>query len=577
MPCMTTFASAADLATTLSPPWWASLLILADWVIRLGTAGRVLMRRHDVELSLAWLLLVMVFPFVGAAVYWIFGEIRIGRRVALRSLDPHADTERYLRELRERSDSANLDGVLDRRFVPLAVQATRATGVPALPGNRLRLLPHTRAALRRLAGAIDRAEQRVEMVYYIFMDGPDSVPVMDALVAAAGRGVACRVLVDALGSRAFLKKSPQAKRLRDAGVELVAAMPSNLWRMLVRRVDLRNHRKLAVIDREIAFTGSMNLLGPRRLRKAAAVGPWVDCMVEVAGPAVGPLHAVFVEDWKAEKQPLPPLLESHRVPWVPERRLHARPRTRPTPRCSRPRPFRRTRTSPSSSVTESKRMGAGTASFDASGKAIEPRDVFPLGKTFETGYVPRGTAKRGSCWVQVVPSGPHLTGQSIRELLLTALYAARETVVLTTPYFIPDEAILVALTSAAARGVKVTLIVPELLDSALAQAAGEAHLGELLSAGVSVCLYRGGLLHTKSVRIDDDLSLIGTVNLDARSFYLNFELSLFVYDAGFTAELARLQATYVDRSVPLTVDVWADRPFSRRLARNAARLLGPLL
>ncbi|BAM04839.1 phospholipase D-like domain-containing protein [Phycisphaera mikurensis] len=525
-------------------PWWATAILLADVVLRLGTCVRILMRRHDVELSLAWLVVVLVFPFAGSAAYWLLGEIRIGRRAALRSLDPHADTEAYLRGLRERAGAPGIGDALDRRFTPLAVQAERATGVPALPGNRLKLLPRTGAAFKRLAGAIDRARSRVEMVYYIFMDGPASVPVMDALVAAARRGVACRVLVDALGSRSFLRKSPQVERLRAAGVELVAALPSNPWRMLIRRVDLRNHRKLAVIDQEIAFTGSMNLVGPRRLKKAAEVGPWVDCMVEVAGPAVGPLHAVFLEDWKAEKQPMPALLEGHRLPWEPLRERRERPRTRGVSVAGEGRP--------------------------RSPQARDRIDDPP-------GYDPHAEPERGTSWVQVVPSGPHLTGQSIRELLLTAVYAARRRVVLTTPYFIPDEAVLVALTSAAARGVEVALVVPEVLDSALAQAAGEAHLGDLLEAGVGVHLYRGGLLHTKSVTVDGDLSIIGTVNLDARSFYLNFELSLLVYDPAFTRELVTLQEEYVARSLPLSMEAWEARSFPRRLIRNGARLVGPLL
>ena len=550
---MPLLADAADLAATLSPPWWAAPLLLADWVVRLGTAGRVLMRRHDVELSLAWLLVVLVFPFGGAAVYWVFGEIRIGRRAAVRSLSPHADTERYLRALRERADASGLDAALDRRFTPLAVQAERATGVPALPGNRLRLLPRTGEAFKRLAGAIDRAEHRVEMVYFIFMDGDASAPVMDALVAAAGRGVACRVLVDAIGSRAFLKRSPQAGRLRAAGVQLVPALPSNPWRMLVRRVDLRNHRKLAVVDREIAFTGSMNLVGPRRLAKAAEVGPWVDAMVEVAGPAVGPLHAVFLEDWAAERQPMPALLTAERMPWEPGRR---RPRRSPrNPRLPR---RRAAGTDQPGRASESFTGGGGGGAGAAVVGEVEGRD-------------------RGGCWVQVVPSGPHMTGQSIRELLLTALYAARDRVVLTSPYFVPDEAVLVAMTSAAARGVSVTLVIPERLDSRLAQLAGEAHLPDLLRASVRVYHHRGGLLHTKSVAVDGDLSIVGTVNLDARSFYLNFELSLLVYDAAFTRELEELQQAYLDRSVPVTLEHLEEAHFPHRLARNAARLVGPLL
>jgi cardiolipin synthase len=179
--------------------------------------------------------------------------------------------------------------------------------------------------------------------------------------------------------------------------------------------------------------------------------------------------------------------------------------------------------------------------------------------------------------MQVVPSGPGFRPEAIHQLLLTAIYAARRELIMTTPYFVPDEALLTAILSAALRGVEVTLVIPARNDSRLVRYAGVAHFDDLLSAGARIALFGGGLLHTKSITVDGETSVFGSVNLDMRSVWLNFEISLFVYDLGFTAALRDLQQQYLKRSQVLDPVSWGRRPFARRLAENAARLLGPLL
>jgi cardiolipin synthase len=158
-----------------------------------------------------------------------------------------------------------------------------------------------------------------------------------------------------------------------------------------------------------------------------------------------------------------------------------------------------------------------------------------------------------------------------------AIYAARRELVLTTPYFVPDESLLTAVVSAALRGVEVTIVLPAEVDSKLVRLASAAFQGDLAEAGVRVRLFEGGLLHTKSMTVDGEMSLFGSLNLDPRSLRLNFEITLGVYDPAFTAELRRLQQSYLDRSRPLDLAAWRQRSLAARLAQNAARLVGPLL
>ena len=183
----------------------------------------------------------------------------------------------------------------------------------------------------------------------------------------------------------------------------------------------------------------------------------------------------------------------------------------------------------------------------------------------------------GSATVQVLPTGPDARVDAIEQVVLTAVYAATRELVLTTPYFVPDESLLAALLSAPGRGVDVTLIVPARVDSHFTHYASRAYQGDLLAAGVRIALYQGGLLHTKSLAVDGQFSLFGSLNLDPRSLRLDFEVTLAVYDTEFTAALRHLQQRYVERSEWLNVTACRARSAVECFTEDAARLVGPLL
>jgi cardiolipin synthase A/B len=142
---------------------------------------------------------------------------------------------------------------------------------------------------------------------------------------------------------------------------------------------------------------------------------------------------------------------------------------------------------------------------------------------------------------------------------------------------VPDDSILTALRTAALRGVAVTLIMPARNDSLLVRHASVAHYDELMTAGVKIALFDGGLLHTKSLTVDGEISLFGSVNLDMRSLWLNFEISLLVYDRDFTGRLRALQESYLADSEPVDLATWRLRPARKRFIANTCRLLGPLI
>ncbi len=202
---------------------------------------------------------------------------------------------------------------------------------------------------------------------------------------------------------------------------------------------------------------------------------------------------------------------------------------------------------------------------------LETGEAIPGGRGGHTSAAP------GAAIVQVLPSGPGEHVQAIEQILLAAIYAANRELVLTTPYFVPDESILAALLSAPGRGVDVTLIVPAKVDSRMTHYASRAYQADLLAAGVRIALYQGGLLHTKSLAVDGQFSLFGSLNLDPRSLRLDFEITLAVYDAEFTAALRHLQQRYIEKSVWLDLATCHSRSAVERFTEDAARLIGPLL
>ncbi len=481
-----------------------SLLAAAGMVAHVGVVGvvglRVIWVRRPAGSAYAWLLLVVVLPLAGLVMYLLFGERPIGRKRLRRANAFYATFPAEVNPLWA------LDAVDPAELLPaergLSNLALRAAGLPVLRGSTLTLHGGAEAILRAIIGDIKRAHESIDMAFYIWNAGGTADDVATALVQAAARGVQCRVLLDALGSKAFMKTGWPA-RLRAAGIRLEPALAVGPLGLVFKRADLRLHRKIVVVDERIAYTGSMNLVDPRFFKQDAGVGEWVDAMARIEGPAVAALRAVFLFDWSLQTG----------EPFVVS--------------------------SPSAFIAR--------------------------------------RAVNGPARVQVVQSGPGVDISANLRILVDAVATACERIVLTTPYFVPDPALALALQNAAMRGVAVTIILPAVNDSKLVTYASRDFFDELLAAGATILQFEGGLLHTKSVTIDDRFSLFGTVNLDMRSLHLNFELMLAVYDPGFNAALLALQRSYAGAAKALDAAAWRARPARERLLEGAASLVAPML
>ncbi len=471
-----------------------TILIIMGWVIRLVMAPVVVVRIEHPMTCLAWLMIIFFEPWIGLVAYLLVGENKIGRKRLYKRSEAFG--------VYHQADPPSVDDqdqVLPAQFKEYEIVAAlgdRLGGLPVVQGNRVTVIPDSEEVIDRLLSDVARAERHVHLLFYIFEDDDTGGRVGEALAEAAGRGVECRVLADAAGSRPLFRRL--AGRLERRGVEIFPMLPANFWRRRVARLDIRNHRKLAVIDGRIAYAGSQNIVNPGYGPKKK--GRWVDIMARVVGPAVRQFQTIFLEDW-----------------------------------------------------------------FYASDRLITASAYFPEPE------------KAGRASLQVVPTGPDCPTEHFQHLLVEAIYKARRQVVITTPYFIPDEGLLMALRLAALRGVTVDVIAPRRSDSRIVDAAGEFYWRHLLAHGVNIYLHQTGLLHAKTLTVDDKFGMMGSANYDRRSFYLNFELNLLLFNRDAIWDLRRVQDQYRRQSRPASREDAADMKPSRRVMINLAKLLSPLL
>ncbi|MGH8431533.1 MAG: phospholipase D-like domain-containing protein, partial [Solimonas sp.] len=343
-------------------------------------------------------------------------------------------------------------------------------------GNRAELLQSPEGARRRLVEDMDAATQTISVLYYIWLDDETGLRVAEALIRAAKRGVRCRAMADAIGSHAFIA-SDMWERLKDAGVETSVALPigNPLKTMFYRRLDLRNHRKITVIDGRICHCGSQNCADAAFLPKAK-FAPWVDVMARFEGPVAHQMNLLFAQNWLADHP---------------------------------------------GEISDFVREGPGLD------------DGFPA---------------------QVVGTGPNIGRDVAAQLFSRIICAARRELIITTPYFVPGEVVCAAILGTALAGAKVTLILPRRNDSAFVACASRSYYSQLIDAGVTIAEYNGSLLHSKIMTVDGETTFLGSSNMDIRSFDLNFENDILLFDEKLTADIRRRQMDYLEKSTLVDLD-----------------------
>lgn len=450
----------------------------------------------------AWLLLMFVLPYLGLLVFLLIGSPKLPR---WRRAQQHTMNERIeaaAAQIRELPGMAPLlDPLIPPRFAPHVKLAANLGGLPAIDGNHVELLGDYRGILRRIAQTIDEAQRFVHVEYYALSCDGETEEVFAALERAQQRGVKVRVLMDQYGSRKYPYYRETHNRLRRAGIEWHLMLPLRPMHGEFARIDLRNHRKIVVVDGTVGFTGSQNMIKRNYFRRDKIY--YDELVAQVTGPVAIELNAAFITDWYAESGTL---LDAQTAP---------------------------------------DKLAIPTA--------------------------------KGEALCQVLPSGSGFDDDNNLKLFTALIHAAQHKLVITNPYFVPDDSLMVAITSAAQRGVDVSLINSEVSDQFLVSHAQHSYYESLMKAGVKVYWYRAPiLLHSKCIAIDDDIAVIGSSNLDMRSFELNMEVTLVVYDHDTVVQLRQIEAGYLSRSKLLRLNEWRARSPLKRLAENIARLTSAL-
>jgi len=478
---------------------WTLLFSLLYFALHVIFIARAILRPHREPASrVAWVVVMIMLPVFGIAAYVLLGETNIGNnraerlRQALNKLpDPDAAPG---------SDAPEFRPKIADRYAPLFRVGVSVSGFEAVGGNQASLMQDSNSSVDAMIADIDAARDHVHLTFYIWLPDTNGLKMVEALKRAAARKIECRAMADGLGSRTLLE-SRHWNAMREAGVQVATALPiGNVFlRPLRGRIDLRNHRKILVIDNWVTYCGSQNCADPE-FRVKAKYAPWVDAMLRFEGPIARQNQHLFASDWMAQ-------------------------------------------------VDE-----------DLSRLLLEP---LPPGK-------PGVTA-------QVIGTGPTVRHCAMPEVFENLIYAARRDLVISTPYYVPDESMQEALCACARRGVQTTIIFPAKNDSWVVAAASRSYYAELLEAGVRIFEYEGGLLHTKSLTLDGEVTLIGSANMDRRSFELNYENNILVEDAGLTAIVRERQDAYLAKCHEVTEDMVAAWTIPHRLLNNAVAMMGPVL
>ena len=472
-----------------------TLLVL----IMVALIVRVLLRPHrDPASRIAWIVVIIALPVLGILAYLLLGETNIGRRHVARMHE-------VISQLPDVADAAGADATnfqadIPQHYAHLFQVGKTVNGFAPVGGNRAHLMQDSNATIASMVADIDAANEHVHLMFYIWLPDNNGCKVVEALQRAAARGVSCRAMADGLGSRIMID-SKHWQAMREAGVHLASALPIGhpLLRPLVGRIDLRNHRKILVIDNRITYCGSQNCADPE-FRIKVKYAPWVDAMMRFEGPIARQNQYLFASDWESE-----------------------------------------------------------------TGEDISQLLEQPM------------LADQPGLPAQVIGTGPTVRYSAMPEMFETLMYAARRELVITTPYYVPDESMQAGLCASARRGVDTTIVFPARNDSWIVAAASRSYYGDLLEAGVRIFEYEGGLLHTKSLTLDGEVSLIGSANMDRRSFDLNYENNILFYDQSLTADLRQRQDSYIAKSRLVTGEAVKSWTWQHRLWNNSIAMLGPVL
>ena len=477
------------------------LAFAVDLAIRIA-ALIIIPRERKPTAAMAWLLAIFLIPVIGIFFFLLIGNTHLPKA--------RRDKQKRVNEMIS-SAADGLDLEADRSrwpswFAGVTEMNRAVSAVPIVGGNEAHLISDYEESFVAIAADIDAARSFVHVEYYIVSFDRTTAGFFAALEAAVKRGVTVRVLLDYVASVRAVGHKETLAELERIGVKWSYMLPVRPLKGVYQRPDLRNHRKIVVVDGRVAYMGSQNLVDrtynvEKNLKRGLK---WQELVTRVTGPVVTGINVIFIGDWYFETD----------------------------------------------EVIENENLPIAEVARHESSEALD---------------------------CQVVPSGPGFEGENNLRLFLALLHSAQERIIITSPYFVPDEAMMYAITSAVQRGLDVQLFVSEIGDQGGVFHAQRSYYPALLAAGVHIWMYPPPfILHAKHLSIDDDVAVIGSSNMDIRSFALDLEVSLLVRGRAFVDEMREVEAGYRAVGRELTLEEWEKQPKSATFLDGLARLTSAL-
>lgn len=458
----------------------------------------ILQERRDPTKALSWILVITMLPVAGLICYAIFGRNYRKEKIFNRKeLEDLKQIEKLCQEqLGELLDPElqHIEQINDNKnIITLLLNNNKAL---LTVRNKVKILNNGEAKFKELLEVIKQATSSIHLEYYAFDNDSVGRSITDLLAEKVKQGVEVRLIYDDVGSWGMKRRD--AKRLRAMGIKICCFMPV-VFSSLTSKLNNRNHRKIAVIDGKIGFTGGINIA--ERYLYGTKFGPWRDTHLKIEGDAVNMLQAIFMADWY----------------------------------------------------------------FTSGHELLSDEKYFP--KSHIRTRLP----------IQIASSGPDSDWATIMQSFFAAINKACKNIYISTPYFLPNQAILTALKVAALSGIDVRIILPQRSDSKIVYWASRSYIGEMLEAGIKVYFYCKGFNHSKTMIIDDTFCSVGSANMDIRSFEDNFEVSAIMYDPKITSELTTYFMEDISNSRIITTEAWENRPNLHGIYEALSRLLSPLL
>ncbi len=475
--------------TTIISTWlYYTFMVLYAITIVVILTVIVSENRNPVK-SLAWVTVLLLLPGVGIVLYIFFGRSIKNKRMISR---------RNRRKLKRREKTPPFD-VKKLDFSEATRQqikmARSLTGTYYYPSNSIQIFTDGRSKFNALLDDLRNAKHSINIQYYIFEDDNIGNQIKEILIERARAGVKVRLIYDHVGS--FQVKNRFFNEMRKAGVEAYPFFKVT-FKLFGSRLNWRNHRKIVVIDGNIAYIGGMNVAD--RYITGDKFNKWRDTHLRIIGPGTAALEYSFAVDWTFMGLPL---IEMNRADKV---------------------------------------------------------------------------ADKGGCdGVQLITSGPTDQWSSVEVMFHRAIANARQRVYIQTPYFLPTEGLFKALVTASLAGVDVRIMIPVRPDSAILRYASFSYITSCLRAGIKIYFYLPGMLHSKVLIIDDEMTSVGSTNFDFRSFEHNFEANLFIYSRTFNERITKIFLADQSESVRIMPADWRKRPRHKKFLESVLRLLSPIL